>query len=520
MDKDIWDVFSEETKELCDNLEETILEYEKNGLPDDLYRAYQHCHTIKGSLGIIGFDTLEGIVHKTEDLFHECRTTAYTKTSEFVQVVLFMTDLVRKAILLESESIIDEEVLQDFETLLAVDFYAPVEEKKRQKSTPVIKKETAHNLLKIDSGRLDELMDLTGELLTVGDSFRQMAAENGNSELAQKTSLLVGLIEQLSEKTLMMRMVPLSGVMNRFKRTVRDLAAETGKELKLEIHGEQTEVDKTIAEGLVDPLIHLLKNSVDHGIGTAEERTAQGKDPQGKITVTAHQMSDTIIISVEDDGKGLDYDTILARARNMPDWNGSENEDDLAALIFEPGFSTAREVSTISGRGMGMSAVRDSISALRGVLRIKSERGKGTRFEMHFPLSLALVDGMLIRLAENYYIIPSDLVLECLALEKGQMDPSALLGSVNWNGSILPLVNLKKFMDLEGEALNVVAVRSRNGSKTGLICDSIVGTIQTVVKPLIGLFRHQTWLQGSSVLGSGEPVMILNIDGLLDLLRV
>jgi two-component system chemotaxis sensor kinase CheA len=189
-------------------------------------------------------------------------------------------------------------------------------------------------------------------------------------------------------------------------------------------------------------------------------------------------------------------------------------------MIFEPGFSTAAELSTISGRGMGMSAVKDSIAALRGSLGVFSRKGEGTKFEMRFPLSLALVDGLLIQMEENFYIIPSDLVQECLALNPGEVDDSMLTASISWNGSVLPLLNLKRIMEMEGEALNVVVVRNRSGSSVGLICDRIVDTIQTVVKPLSALFKNETWLQGSSVLGSGEPVLILNVDGLIDSFRV
>lgn len=520
MDSDIWKVFSEETQELCDDLEQLILEYEKGRSSDDLHKAYQHCHTIKGSLGIVGFEKLEALVHRTEDLFHECRTKAFTRTSEFVQIVLFVTDLVRQAVLIESDSFLDEELEQDFRDRLDLDFYAPAEADAPQERETVFRKESGPSLLRIDSGRLDELMDLTGELLTVGDSFRQMAADSGNGEFANKTSLLLNLIEQLSEKTLMMRMIPLASVMNRFKRTVHDLAQETGKRLVLDISGEQTEVDKTIAEKIVEPMIHLIKNCVDHGIGTEEERIAQAKDPVGRISISARQESDSIIIVVEDDGDGFNYDKILARARTMAGWNGSELEDDLAAMIFEPGFSTAAELSTISGRGMGMSAVKDSIAALRGSLGVHSEKGEGTRFEMRFPLSLALVDGLLIQMEDNYYIIPSDLVQECLALSPGEVDGSKLTASMSWNGSVLPLLNLKRIMEMEGEALSVVVVRNRSGSSVGLICDRIVNTIQTVVKPLSGLFKNEAWLQGSSVLGSGEPVLILNVDGLIDIFRV
>ncbi|MBF9016464.1 MULTISPECIES: chemotaxis protein CheA [unclassified Oceanispirochaeta] len=518
MDDEIWNVFTSETLELADTLEESILSYERNGESEVLKQAYHQTHSIKGSLGIIEFNKLEELVHSCEELFQSCMTRPFIQKKLFVRAVLEMVDMVRKVINQENESSLDINTIADFKELLDHDFYA-VEEEVFSTNQSKERWINDQNTLRVDSAKLDELLNLTGELLTSGDSFRQLSNEMQDSRLSTKTSFLLGLIDQLSNKTLEMRMIPLSSVMNRFKRTVRDLAEDTGKKIRLEISGEQTEVDKTIAERISDPLTHLLRNCIDHGIDFPEDRKKCGKDPEGVIKLNAHHENDAIFITISDDGKGLDYRKIRKRALSNPEWQHITSEKELGELIFEPGFSTAGEVSNISGRGMGMAAVKESIQNLRGSLVIKSEPGKGSSFIMKFPLSLALVEGLLIKMEDNYYIIPSEDVIECIHIDPASINQSLELSSTEWNGKVLPLVNLKRVMNLEGDAGNIVIVRHLNSS-CGILCDKVVDILQTVVKPLHPLLKKEVWMQGSSVLGSGEPVIILNISGLINEFRV
>ncbi|MDC7232557.1 MAG: chemotaxis protein CheW [Spirochaetales bacterium] len=517
MDDEIWKVFSSETMEMADSLEESILRYEKDGETAALKQAYHQTHSIKGSLGIIEFNTLENMVHRCEDLFQSCMEKAFTRKKLFVRVVLEMVDLVRQVIHRESEAVLDRKTIAAFNELLANDFYSsegdPLNNTSVQQDT-VNEKKT----LRVESAKLDELLNLTGELLTAGDSFKELSEELRDNRLSSRTSILLGLIDQLSNRTLEMRMIPLAPVMKRFKRTVRDLAEETGKQIRLELEGEQTEVDKTIAERISDPLTHLLRNCVDHGIASPGEREKAGKNPEGVIRLGARQENDAIFISISDDGNGIDYDRIRAKASNNPEWQHINNPEELAALIFEPGFSTAGEVSTLSGRGMGMSAVRDAVQSLRGSLAIESEPGRGTSFSMRFPLSLALVEGLLIQMEDNYYIIPSEDVIECIDIHPDSIDQSLDITSMEWNGSVLPLINLKRIMRMEGVSGNIVVVRNQNSS-CGVVCDKVVSILQTVVKPLHPLLKREAWMQGSSVLGSGEPVLIINISGLINQFR-
>lgn len=518
MDDEIWKVFTSETLELADMLEESILSYEKDEDSEVLKQAYHQTHSIKGSLGIIEFNKLEELVHNCEDLFHSCMTKAFTQRKLFVRIILDMVDLVRKVINEENEVSLTKNAVSSFNELLKKDFYAADEDvtgTTQSKSRRV----NDQNSLRVDSAKLDELLNLTGELLTSGDSFRQLSNEMQDSRLSSKTSFLLGLIDQLSNKTLEMRMIPLSSVMNRFKRTVRDLAEKSGKKIRLEISGEQTEVDKTIAERISDPLTHLLRNCIDHGIDLPEDRKKHGKDPEGVIKLNAHHESDAIYITISDDGKGLDYKKIRNRAKDNPEWQHIVSRTELADLIFEPGFSTAGEVSSLSGRGMGMAAVKESIQNLRGSLIIESEQGKGSSFIMKFPLSLALVEGLLIQMEDSFYIIPSEDVVECTNIDPASIDQNLEVTSTEWNGNILPLVNLKRVMRLEGDAGNIVVVRNQN-STCGIVCDKVVDILQTVVKPLHPILKKETWMQGSSVLGSGEPVLILNISGLISQFKV
>ncbi len=517
MDADIWDVFTSETLEITNTLENSILNYERGRDPEVLDHAYHQIHSIKGSLGIICFDRLGSMVHKTEDLFHECRKKPFTQIKTFVRIVFVIIDYVRQVIAEESEKSINDEVIRDFQELLDQDLY------KGDPGGPIAPfvHQTASvetNLLRIDSGKLDELLNLTGELITAGDSFRQLSEEITDSRLGNRTSQLLNLIEQLSEKTLEMRMIPLASVMNRFSRTVHDLAENTGKQVNLEISGEQTEVDKTIAEKIADPLTHLLRNCIDHGIDLPEVRLEKGKPAYGTVRLNARYDNDSILITMSDDGKGLDYNKIRQKAVLIPGWSGTDSEEELANLIFEPGFSTADSVSNISGRGMGMSAVRDSIQNLRGSLSVISREGEGTEFHMKFPLSLALIEGLLIKMSDNFYIIPSEDVQECIAIDRNDIDQSLETTSMSWNNKVLPLINLKRVMKQTGDAWNIVVVNNQN-DKIGILCDEVVSTIQTVAKPLHPFLKKEAWLQGSSVLGSGEPVLIMNMAGLLDQFR-
>ncbi len=529
MDEAIWQVFIAETLENSDTLEQSILAWEDRGDAEVLKQAYHQTHTIKGSLSIIGFTRMEELVHKTEDLFHDCMARSFTAVSPFTRVVLDLVDLIRNVLARGDESALSDEIEQNFLKILDQDFYAgsPADDplgsdrSSEEASGESVPEPEIHDttMLRVDSDKLDALLNLTGELLTVGDSFRQLMVELQDSRFSNRTSLLLGLIDQLSEKTLEMRMVPLSSVMNRFKRTVRDLSANSGKKIRLEISGEQTEVDKTIAERITDPLTHLVRNCIDHGIGAPKERTARGKSPEGLISLRARHENDSIFISVSDDGNGLDYDKIRFIAGNNPDWQHLSTEEELANLIFEPGFSTAGKVTNISGRGMGMAAVKDSIHNLRGSLDIKSVKGEGSSFIMRFPLSLALVEGLLIKMDNAYYIIPSDDVVECLDIGGAGVDQSLVTSSMVWKERVLPLVNMKRFLKLEGNAQSVVIVRHMNSS-CGIACDSVLDIIQTVVKPLNPLLKHEEWMQGSSVLGSGEPVIIINTSRLISQLQI
>lgn len=518
MDDEILKVFTSETLEMADSLEESIILYEKTDSVEYLKQSYHQTHSIKGSLGIIEFNIIEDLVHQCEDLFQSCMANPFTRKKLFVRVVLDMVDLVRKVIHQENESSLDEDTVTAFKETLNNDFYAlgnKLQENSLNKKDSVPEQQS----LRVESDKLDELLNLTGELITAGDSFKQLSQELKDSRLNSRTSFLLGLINQLSNKTLEMRMIPISSVMKRFTRTVHDLAEETGKKIRLELSGEQTKVDKTIAERIADPLTHLLRNCIDHGIDFPEDRIKLGKDPEGVIKLKAYHENDAIYITISDDGKGLDYDKIRDIALENPEWQNITSREELAALIFEPGFSTAGEVSNLSGRGMGMAAVRESVQNLRGSLKIDSEKGIGSSFIMKFPLSLALVEGLLIKMEDNFYIIPGEDVIECVDLDPSSIDQTLEITSTEWNGSVLPLVNLKRVMRLKGDASSVVVVRNQN-SICGIVCDRVIDIIQTVVKPLHPLLKQEAWMQGSSVLGSGEPVLILNIAGLINQFRV
>jgi len=526
MDEEIWNVFLSETEELTDSLEIEMMALERDG--GSLQNAYRLVHTIKGNLRIVQLDRMEKLVHRTEDLFQENLGATGPLPAGFSGLVLFVIDLLRSILNAEGETPVDRSALEQFEVLLeavspglAADLPEDLfsEEAAGGGATePSRSKGTAGLLMKIDSRKLDEQLNVVGELITAGESLAQLLPEIEDNRFRKRTSSLLNLIHQLSENTLNLRMIPLNSMFSRFRRLIRDMAEEKNKQIRLTVTGEFTEVDKTIAEKLPDALTHLIRNAVDHGIESPEDRRNAGKEPAGTIELSARTDRGSIIIQVRDDGRGLDFDRILTKARQFPGWNGLEDEENLANLIFEPGFSTASAVTTISGRGVGMDAVRESILGLRGSLKVESERGKGTGFIIRLPLSLALIEGLLIQIGETCCIIPSEDVVECISPEnRGEDYSNGTLSLLTWNGSPLPLINLTCSMGEETGCRDidqVVIVRNQTGM-TGLAVDGILNTIQTVIKPLPLLLRQVPWLQGTSVLGSGEPVLILDIPGLV-----
>jgi two-component system chemotaxis sensor kinase CheA len=379
------------------------------------------------------------------------------------------------------------------------------------------KKAAESRLIRVQADKLDHLIDLVGELVIAGASANLLAQKSKQGALVEATSIVSGLVESIRDSALQLRMVQIGDTFTRFNRVVRDTSKEIGKELELTIQGAETELDKSVVEKIGDPLMHLVRNAMDHGIEPAAVRAARGKPATGHVGLNAYHDSGSIVIEVTDDGGGLPKDKIRAKAIEKEIISPTQvlTDQEIANLIFEPGFSTAEKVTNLSGRGVGMDVVKKNIAALRGTVEVHSEEGLGSRFTIRLPLTLAIIDGFLVGVDKASYVIPLDMVVECLELQEVSVDRNY----INLRGEVLPFVRLRELFEVDGERPkreNVVVVKSGN-HKAGIVVDVLQGEFQTVIKPLAAIFRHLRGIGGSTILGSGEVALILDVQALTNL---
>jgi two-component system chemotaxis sensor kinase CheA len=373
--------------------------------------------------------------------------------------------------------------------------------------------------VRVDANKLDQLIDLVGELVIAGSAVGLIGHRAGLTELNEAVSTLARMVEGVRDRALQLRMVQIGGTFNRFRRVVHDVSRELGKDIELVITGEDTELDKTVVEQINDPLTHLVRNAMDHGIEPAEVRRARGKPAKGTVKLNAYHDSGAIVIEISDDGGGLKRDRILAKAveRGLVPAGASLSDSEVFNLIFEPGFSTADAVTNLSGRGVGLDVVKRNVTALRGSVEVSSEEGRGTRFRIHLPLTLAIIDGFLVRLADSTFVVPLDMVDECIEKERDSDQSNAERSYVNLRGQVLPFVHLREVFGIAGTARrrqNVVVVKYA-GKRIGLVVDDLLGEAQTVIKPLGKMFQGLSGIGGSTILGDGKVALILDVPGLV-----
>ena len=373
--------------------------------------------------------------------------------------------------------------------------------------------------IRVQASRLDDVINLLGELVIAGAGASLLARQTRNKPLMEAHQQIGRLIEDVRNGTLQLRMVPIGETFSRFRRVVRDTAAELGKEVVLEMVGSETELDKSVVERIADPLMHLVRNALDHGLETAEQRLAAGKPAQGRLTLSACHESGSILIRIDDDGRGIQRQKVLQRAwdRGLVEPGVVPDDDAILRLIFEPGFSTAETITNLSGRGVGMDVVRRNIEALRGSVTLSSEEGRGSRVEIRLPLTLAIIDGFLIGVGSSRFILPLEAVVEVIENRRtlSQMDASGR-GMVELRDRVLPVVSLRRLYALDGaapERSSVVVLRAGN-RRFGVMVDQLLGQHQTVIKPLGRMFRSLRGMSGSSILGNGEVALIFDVNAL------
>ena len=397
-----------------------------------------------------------------------------------------------------SERLADEKVVQ-----AAVDKQSQIKVEKSKKSQTI----------RVDAEKLDSLINLIGELVIAGSGVETKIKNMDFSDLHESTLEMTRLIEEVRNSALNLRMVQIGETFNRFNRVVRDVSQELGKDIDLIISGAETELDKTVIEKIGDPLMHLVRNSIDHGIESKEIRLEKGKPEKGKVKLNAYHESGSVVIEIADDGGGLNRERILNKAiqNELVSQSDQLTDQQVYQLIFEAGFSTAEKVSNLSGRGVGMDVVRKNIESLRGTIELSSEEGKGTTTRIRLPLTLAIIDGFMMGVGKSTYVVPLNVVEECIELPKLKNDSANEDKFINLRGEVLPYINLREHFRTSGDSekrKNIVVVKYGN-LKAGLVVDQLKGELQTVIKPLGAMFNHLKGVSGSTILGSGEVALIL-----------
>lgn len=375
---------------------------------------------------------------------------------------------------------------------------------------------SAHAHVKVPVDRLDVLIDLVGELVIAGATASQLAHSESHPAFRETAQTLGRLIGQMREATLGLRMIPISEVFQRIPRVVRTVARQSAKEVSLTMTGGETELDKSLLEKLSEPLMHIVRNAIDHGLEAAQERVASGKPAAGALHLAAYQESGSVVIEVTDDGRGLDYEAIRNKAlvRGLLHPDQPLSDDEAARLLFEPGFSTRARANRLSGRGVGMDVVRQRVESLRGEAELVSRRGSGTTVRLRLPLTLAIIDGFLVTVGDSCFVIPLDMMVECVDPRQHEIHDSV----VTLREERLPCLRLRDVFGLpsaEGGRESLVVVQYGSRQRAGLLVDGLLGELQTVIKPLGMLFDKVGGLSGSTILGDGRLALILDIPQLI-----
>lgn len=390
---------------------------------------------------------------------------------------------------------------------------APVLERRRSTD-----RSDGNRFIRIEASKLDTLINRVGELVIASASSRMNAKNTGDTEMVQSVEILSQLVEGIRDDALNLRMMPISEIFSRFPRMVHDVSQRLDKEIDLELLGAETEIDKSMVERLTDPLMHIVRNAIDHGIEDAETRQAAGKSPRGLLRLKAYHDTGAVVIDVTDDGRGMDKAKILAKAQQnglVPEGRHLSDQETLN-LIFLPGFSTADQVSDLSGRGVGMDVVRRNIDALRGDIEILSTIGLGSTIRIRLPLTLAIIDGFHVEVDNCSLVLPLDMMSECMDMPTENV--STETRQINLRGEWIPYISLRELFGFAPSSGPQYVVLVQFGQTTaGIIVDRLVGDVQAVIKPLGNLFRSLRGISGSTIMGNGRLALILDIPQLIQL---
>jgi len=523
------ELFIEEAKEHLQTITQALLDLEKN--PEDmetLNKIFRSAHTLKGSSGMMGFNDISELTHVMEDVFDELRKGA--KASSNLIDVLFECVDALEARLAKLENGEDEPI--DVSSLIEKLKVCIVKEKDKEKAEKIEdyagKSETkaevelqSVRVVKVHTEQLDKLMNLVGELVINKIQLLKIASDYKLEPLKHSLSNIDRLTRELQDIVMQIRMVPVAQIFDRFPRLVRDLSRREGKKVNFVMKGREIEVDRTVLEEIGEPLIHLLRNAIDHGIEPPDVRVKKGKSPEGTVKLIAERRRDNIMITVEDDGAGIDPEKVRKSAVEKGLISRSEAEklgkEQLINLVFLPGLSTSSKVTETSGRGVGLDVVKNKIVSLGGNVQLETEIGKGTKVTLTLPLSLAIVEAMLVKVTDQLYAIPVSFVSEIASVKKENVRKLGNIDATIIRGKVVSLIQLRELLNLphsESNNLTTVII-NREPANFGLVVDSVVELQEIVTKSLPESLMKIEGISGVTILGDGQVVLILDPIALL-----
>jgi two-component system chemotaxis sensor kinase CheA len=528
-------MFLAETEENLAAMEQAILALERR--KDDaeaVQTLFRLSHTLKGNASTLGFAELVAFTHALEDVLDRLRSRELVATDDVATLLLGCVDALRALVdaARSGEPAAPQHVALGERLLGLVEEAshaapwtpAPAGSPTAQaaEAAPVPGSPGRSRTLRVDVATLDKILDLTGEIAVARGRLSQVLDADDAQGIALAREIhreADRLHADLQELVMRVRLVPVGPLFASHARTVRDAAAAQGKQVRFVLTGEDVEVDTKVVDYVQDPLTHLLRNAIAHGIEEPAAREALGKDPSGSVRLHAFRESGAIVIELEDDGAGLDRERILAAARErglVSGDGGALSDADVYALIFEPGFSTSRSVTDLSGRGVGLDVVRRNVEALRGTVSVATRPGQGTTFTIRLPLSLAIIQGFGVETGGETFVVPLEAVVECVS--HAARDRDRATGVINLRGEAVPYIRLRHRLGVGGRAPareQVLVVHHRE-RRVGLVADTLLGQAQTVVKPLGPLFRRLPGLAGSTILGDGRVGLLLDVAALVE----
>lgn len=513
------ELFVTESREKLSEISNSLLQLERGESSESIAELFRAVHTIKGMAGAMGYSAVAELSHEMETLFDRLRSGVVKPNAAIVETLFAASDALSEGI--------DDAVNNPDRSADIVHVVSRLREHTEEtpktftaeftvlQSAPQASAERSVRHVRIDSRRLDRLMNLIGELVIVRGRLNDITARIGDAGLEDTAVDATKLIASIQAEIVASRMVPVWQVFDRFPRLVRDTARNLGKQVDFHIEGKEIEVDRALLEEIAEPVMHALRNALDHGLETAEERAASGKSPAGRLTLSAERDRATVVVRITDDGRGIDPALVLGRARELglvDAGTSSLSDDEVIRLISRPGFSTAREVSEISGRGVGIDIVDSRVRSLGGSLDLRSSPGQGTTVTMRLPLTLAIIRALIARLDSELYAIPLTHVVETFQLRDGMMTTDDGRHSIVVRDESVPAIRLRERFGVTGscEVLEQVVLVDIAERRSGLVVDEFLGQQEIVVKQFDPVRDAPQYFSGATIMSDGSPVLILD----------